>query len=242
MKAGELRARAAEFYAQARLPHRALVALGAAAIVTTPALADSIEVVNGVYGAGAPSMIAPAPVNPNEVRPFVLATANSAERNQAVECLADAVYYEAGFEPVEGQRAVAQVILNRVRDPNFPRSVCGVVFQGFKRDNGCQFSFVCDGSMKRRPPKATQEREARVVAEQALNGYVEKEVGTATHYHTDWVHPYWAPRLQKITQIGDHIFYRWPGRPGEPKAFKAAYAGGEVAMWRQAATRVLGRA
>ena len=173
---------------------------------------------------------------------FVLPVADVSERQQAVTCLADAIYYEAGFEPLSGQRAVAQVIINRVRDPNFPKSVCGVVFQGFQRKTGCQFSFVCDGSMKRRPPRPEQIGFARQIAQQALSGYVEKSVGTATHYHTDWVDPYWAPTLTKITQVGDHIFYRWPGKAGEPTSLRGYYQGGEVRTWQMAAIRILGHA
>jgi spore germination cell wall hydrolase CwlJ-like protein len=223
-----------------------LVGLASIAMIATPGLAQAIDVVTGVYGTDQQALLAsaplPSPTNPNEVQPFILSANDPAEKRQAVECLADAVYYEAGFEPIAGQRAVAQVILNRVRDPNFPKSVCGVVFQGFQRKTGCQFSFVCDGSMKRRPPRAEQAAFSRVIAEQALNGHVEKEVGAATHYHTDWVDPYWAPTLAKVTQVGDHIFYTWRGQAGTPQALKASYEGGEVRTWRMAAATILGRA
>ena len=215
-------------------------------MIVTPGMARAIDVVSGVFGVDQAALLSadplPTPTGPNEVQPFILPAASIAEHEQAVECLADAVYYEAGFEPLPGQRAVAQVVVNRVRDPNFPKSVCGVVFQGFKRKTGCQFSFVCDGSMKRRPPHAEQEAFARVVAEQALGGHVEKEVGTATHYHTDYVSPSWAPTLVEITQIGQHIFYRWPGKAGEPAALTYAYQGGEVQTWRKAASALLGHA
>lgn len=230
--------------AQSGLPHLVLVVLALLAMIATPGLAKAIDVVSGVYGTGQQSLLTaqPLPVNPNEVQPFVLPTINVAERNQAVDCLADAVYYEAGFEPLDGQRAVAQVIINRVRDSNFPNSICGVVFQGFQRKTGCQFSFVCDGSMKRRPPRAEQEASARAVATQALSGYVEKEVGTATHYHTDYVSPYWAPTLKKVTKVGTHIFYSWKGQAGEPPALRDSYEGGEVQVWRMAAVQILGHA
>jgi len=230
--------------AHTRLPHLALVFLATIAMIATPGLAKAIDVVTGVYGNGSQALIAAnaLPANPYQVQPFVLPVSDAAERRQAVECLADAVYYEAGFEPISGQRAVAQVIVNRIRDSNFPDSVCAVVFQGYQRKTGCQFSFVCDGSMKRRPPHPEQAAFARLIAEQALNGYVEKEVGTATHYHTDWVSPYWAPTLDKVTQVGDHIFYRWPGHAGEPTALRDPYAGGEVRTFRLAAAAILGRA
>lgn len=225
------------------LPHLALVILASIAMIATPGLAKAIDLVTGVYGVGGQALLTPAALpDPDEVRPFVLTVADAAERRQAVECLADAVYYEAGFEPIKGQRAVAQVVLNRVRDANFPNSVCGVVFQGYQRKTGCQFSFVCDGSMKRRPPRADQAAFARIIATQALAGHVEKDVGTATHYHTDWVSPYWAPTLARITQVGDHIFYRWPGQAGEPSALLDPYEGGEVRVWRTAARTILGHA
>ncbi len=122
---------------------------------------------------------------------------------------------------------MAQVVLNRVRDPKFPPSVCGVVFQGARRHVGCQFSFVCDGSFRRRPPHARQLAHARSIAEQALAGRVEPEVGTATHYHASYVHPSWGRRLVEVDRIGRHIFYRRPGAEGAPAFLIARYAGGE---------------
>ena len=161
--------------------------------------------------------------------PFYLNARSTAERERAVRCLANAIYYEAALEPVDGQRAVAQVVLNRLRDPNFPKSVCGVVYQGWERVTGCQFSFTCDGALVRPPIPALWSR-ARKVAEDALAGYVQKAVGSATHYHADYVAPYWAPSLVKIAQIGAHIFYRWPGEAGLPQALTAAYGGGELRL------------
>ncbi|HTI66177.1 MAG TPA: cell wall hydrolase [Caulobacteraceae bacterium] len=161
--------------------------------------------------------------------PFVLKAANAAERERAVRCLTNAIYYEAALEPLDGRRAVAQVVLNRVRDPNFPKSVCGVVYQGWERLTGCQFSFTCDGALVR-SPIAVLWNDDRKVAEAALNGFVMAKVGTATHYHADYVAPYWAPALVKLSQIGAHIFYRWPGDAGRPAAFTAAYRGGELSL------------
>jgi len=159
--------------------------------------------------------------------PFIVQM-DQAERELAVGCLADAVYYEAGFEPQEGQRAVAQVVLNRVRDDNFPDTVCGVVYQGWQRKAGCQFSFVCDGSLEHRPPEPQQRAEAETIALQALSGVVAEQVGTATHYHTDYVDPYWRPTLVEVAQIGQHIFYKWPGKAGRPEALDALYHGDEA--------------
>jgi hypothetical protein len=164
------------------------------------------------------------PIRP--MRPFVL-KASGEDRRRAVQCLTQAVYYEAAREPEVGQEAVAQVVLNRLRHPAYPKSVCGVVYQGAARATGCQFTFTCDGSM-RWAPEAALWRRAQTVAERALAGYVDKAVGSATHYHAQYVAPYWAPTLVKMTQVGQHIFYRWTGPWGEPAAFTGQYAGGEA--------------
>lgn len=158
--------------------------------------------------------------------PFVFKPATAEDRRRALRCLTQAIYYEAALEPTEGQEAVAQVILNRVRDPNYANSICGVVFEGAERTTGCQFSFTCDGALAQ-PPVSWAWNRARVVAERALAGHVSARVGTATHYHADYVHPWWAPTLNKLTRIGAHIFYRWKGVYGEPAAFRQAYAGRE---------------
>lgn len=158
--------------------------------------------------------------------PFVFKPATAEDRRRALRCLTQAIYYEAALEPTEGQEAVAQVILNRVRDPNYANSICGVVFEGAERTTGCQFSFTCDGALAQ-PPVSWAWNRARGVAERALAGHVSARVGTATHYHADYVHPWWAPTLNKLTQIGAHIFYRWKGVYGEPAAFRQAYAGRE---------------
>ncbi|CAH0496272.1 cell wall hydrolase [Novosphingobium sp. CECT 9465] len=155
----------------------------------------------------------------------VIATGNGEDRWRALQCLTAAIYYEAASEPDAGQRAVAQVVLNRVAHPAWPNTVCGVVYQGSERPS-CQFSFACDGSLARKPMKAFWDR-ARRVASDALAGYVYAPVGLATHYHTTAVHPYWAPSLTFLGTIGAHRFYRWAGNAGRPAAFTARYAGGE---------------
>jgi len=155
-----------------------------------------------------------------------LASAGSAtDRARALQCLTAAIYYEAAREPDDGQRAVAQVVLNRVAHPAFPKTVCGVVYQGSERP-GCQFSFACDGSMLH-PPMAQWWARARRVAESALAGAVFAPIGTATHYHTSAVHPAWADTMTLVDVIGAHRFYRWSGTAGRPQAFAARYLGGE---------------
>ena len=156
-------------------------------------------------------------------RPFSLAGASADVRAKALECLTSAIYYEAGQESAAGQLAVAQVVLNRVRHPAFPSSVCGVIYEGSTRATGCQFTFTCDGSLARGPVPALWNR-ARQVAQAALAGRVAAEVGNATHYHANYVLPYWAPTLAKTAVIDTHIFYRWAGTWGKPASFVQGYA------------------
>src|SRR5205085_1617517 len=155
-------------------------------------------------------------------RPFEVSGGNL-DHSRALLCLTQAVYYEAAFEPLEGRRAVAQVVLNRLRHPAFPKSVCGVVYQG-SGGRVCQFTFVCDGALYRQPELGAW-RQAEQIARAALGGYVDGAVGEATHYHADYVAPRWAPMLAKVAQIGQHIFYRWPGAWGQPAAFTGRYIG-----------------
>jgi hypothetical protein len=150
------------------------------------------------------------------------------DRSRAQYCLTLAVYYEAASEPDAGQRAVAQVVLNRVTHPAYPDTVCGVVFQGSERTTGCQFSFTCDGSLARKPARMWWDRAAKV-ARDALSGAVYAPVGLATHYHTVQIHPYWADSLDGVGTIGAHRFYRWRGAAGRAAAFSDIYLGGEPA-------------
>jgi spore germination cell wall hydrolase CwlJ-like protein len=150
-------------------------------------------------------------------QPFRMAGALDASRD--LDCLAQAVYYEARGEGTSGMQAVAQVVLNRVRHPAFPKSVCGVVYQGAALRTGCQFSFVCDGSMRRgKEPGAW--RRARDVASRALGGYVFTMVGNATHFHTTGVSPGWRNQLLRVAQVGSHVFYRFGGSAGSSGAFR----------------------
>lgn len=172
-----------------------------------------------------------APVAVVEAAPasaFVALGHNPGDTMRSLDCLTAAIYYEAGQESIDGRRAVAQVILNRVRHPAFPATVCGVVFQGAERRTGCQFTFTCDGALARKPSAAGW-AQARALAEQALAGSVFMPVGWATHYHADYVVPYWATSLAKIGQIGAHIFYTWKGTNGTARSFWQRYAGNEPA-------------
>lgn len=147
------------------------------------------------------------------------------DRTNARDCLALAAMAEAGpSDP--GQRAVMQVVLNRARHPAFANSVCGVVFEGAERATGCQFTFTCDGSLSRQYAPASWEA-ARKRADQALAGYVYRPVGNATHYHTDWVFPWWSPKLQKLAQVETHLFLRWPGYWGSVASWRKGRGGAE---------------
>ncbi len=173
--------------------------------------------------AAVPFSTAPNPA----ARPFLFA-GNADDRARATDCLAAAQYYEAG-DDASGQEAVAQVIINRMRHPAFPKSICGVVFQGAERATGCQFTFTCDGALTREPTPAGWDR-ARTLAARMLAGKVDSRVGLATHYHTDWLVPYWSSSLDKITEVHTHLFFRWKGWWGTPPAFRRAQNGAEPAI------------
>lgn len=129
--------------------------------------------------------------------------------DRQLDCLARAVYYEARSEDVTGQMAVAEVVMNRVRDPRFPKTACEVVFQGQYRNTGCQFTFTCDGSVRHKPRGIAWDR-AKDIALHVMLGLNKPVTNKATHYHTDYVNPYWAPGLVETAEIGTHIFYRFP--------------------------------
>lgn len=142
-------------------------------------------------------------------------------RAQAVECLTKAIYYEAATEPVQGRESVAQVVLNRLRSPSYPKTICGVVFQGVGGASGCQFTFACDGSMAR-PPEPRLWSEAQTIAKTVLDGRVPSRVGDATHYHAFYVSPAWDASMIETARIGAHLFYR---RPDAAERGTAAVAG-----------------
>ncbi len=172
---------------------------------------------------GAGSYVADASIHP--AQPFSMIRASAIDKARALQCLTAAVYYEAATEPDAGQQAVAQVVLNRVRHPAFPATVCGVVYQGSEH-SGCQFSFACDGAAARVPSRDYWIRAAKVAAA-ALGGRVFAPVGLATHYHTYAVTPRWNRSLVMTAAIGAHFFHRWQGWWGTPAAFSQGYVGGE---------------
>jgi len=130
---------------------------------------------------------------------------------QEYRCLSEAVYYEARSEAISGQKAVAEVVLNRVTSKHYPNTVCGVVYQGAERITGCQFSFTCDGSILTEPKGKSWQRSQDVAALILTRG-VKPFTGRATHYHTVKVNPKWSGHLKFSKQIGSHKFYRFKFR------------------------------
>jgi spore germination cell wall hydrolase CwlJ-like protein len=172
---------------------------------------------DGVSSAPFDAVIREAANDSNRVLPDAPAThawvnnplpATSDSANE-LKCLATAIYFEARGEPEDGQLAVAQVVLNRVKNPTYPNTICGVVYQNQSKRNRCQFSFACDGRADRVTDKgawATAEELARNSVEDQKATFIE-EVGSATHYHATYVKPRWASRMTRTDRIGRHIFY-----------------------------------
>jgi hypothetical protein len=186
----------------------ARVALGPkAGFAAVPASAQVASQLRGVQ-----------PADPDALR----VAAAKPGRARELTCLTQAVYFEARGESVRGQQAVATVIMNRVKNPNFPKTVCGVVYQGAAHRNGCQFSFACDGQAERVVEHTAWDR-ARSVAARALSGAVLRDIGSATHFHATGVDPEWGSRMLRVAQVGLHVFYRF--NPHAPKIANDAEGG-----------------
>jgi spore germination cell wall hydrolase CwlJ-like protein len=142
-----------------------------------------------------------------------------ATRAKAEKCLADAVYFESRGEPLRGQMAVAQVVVNRVFSGFYPNSVCGVVYQNAHRRLACQFTFACDG-IRDRVTEPNMWEQAKRISRDTLDGKIWlPEVGHATHYHAYWVRPSWVHEMKKMHKLGVHTFYRpraWGSGTDEP--------------------------
>lgn len=188
-----------------------------------PTAAAALDAIAGIApfagGAMAPMPGGPLPVIASEQLAYARANApvtggfsESAVMQVSTKelwCLATAIYFEARGEAYRGQVAVAQVVLNRVKDRRYPDTICGVVFQNQNRRNSCQFSFACDGI-----PEVVNDEKSWAQAEDIAKRFTDgelylTEVGDATHYHATYVRPTWAPRMQKVTQIGLHVFYKF---------------------------------
>jgi spore germination cell wall hydrolase CwlJ-like protein len=146
-------------------------------------------------------------------RPSYASLIDPENLNKEERCLAEAIYFEARSEPEDGQAAVAQVVLNRVRSGLYPTSVCGVVYQNRNRRFACQFSFACEGKSLRINEADSWKTAVRIAREVTFGQTYNEEVGAATHYHANYVRPFWAKRLKKMDVIGRHIFYKL--KPGQ---------------------------
>jgi hypothetical protein len=128
-------------------------------------------------------------------------------------CLAEAMYYEARGEGVDGEKAIAEVVFHRMRSPGFPRSICGVVYQGAVLGHGCQFSFACNGERAQTKSTGAWARAKRLAA-RILTGLVQlgDETEDAISFHAVRVQPGWSDNLVRTIQIGNHVFYRAASR------------------------------
>jgi hypothetical protein len=128
-------------------------------------------------------------------------------RMAEADCLARAIYFEARSESEIGQLAVAKVVLNRVKDPAYPKTICGVVYQGSNRPNACQFSFACDGRSDRPASRVSWDQSKRIAARALAGDQSIQILGAATYYHADYVTPKWSSSFKRLIKIGRHIFY-----------------------------------
>ena len=183
---------------------------------TTPAPADAIPIEVAAASLALPGFSLrgerPEPAGPGAAadsarhRYADLIEPDAMDREQ--RCLAEAVYFEARSEPEDGQAAVAQVVLNRVKSGLYPANVCGVVYQNRHRYMGCQFSFACEGKSLRITDASSWQSATRIARSVIEGRTYLSEVGNATHYHADYVRPTWSRRLKKMDVIGRHIFYQ----------------------------------
>jgi spore germination cell wall hydrolase CwlJ-like protein len=187
---------------------------------TTPAPADAIPVEiaaapvseQGLAALRARGGMSVVPKQ-DEDRPSYASLIEPENLNKEERCLAEAIYFEARSEPEDGQAAVAQVVLNRVRSGLYPTSVCGVVYQNRNRRFACQFSFACEGKSLRINEADSWKTAVRIAREVTFGQTYNEDVGAATHYHASYVRPFWAKRLKKMDVIGRHIFYKL--KPGQ---------------------------
>jgi hypothetical protein len=174
-----------------------LRAIGDGGTLKAAETAPSLKALEWAAGFLAPSQVVRLPDGPPLADPH---------GGDPLTCMAQAIYFEARSESQVGQEAVAQVVMNRTRMAQFPATVCGVVYQGAERATGCQFTFVCDGSL-RAPSDVEAWGRAVDIARKVLAGFICKPAIYATHYHAAWMTPYWAGSLTRIGQIGGQIFY-----------------------------------
>jgi len=205
-------------YAAVELPASGDVEIGPRMSVASldPAAAAALDAIAGIAPTSTanplPAVASEQLAYARELAPVTGAFSSGtpmAASDKELWCLATAIYFEARGESYRGQVAVAQVVLNRVKDHRYPDTICGVVYQNQQRRNSCQFSFACDGI-----PEVINDQKSWAQAEDISNRIVAgelylTEVGDATHYHATYVRPAWAPRMNKVTQIGLHVFYKF---------------------------------
>jgi spore germination cell wall hydrolase CwlJ-like protein len=199
----------------ASLPPQALEPEGDDFIMDAPVERADLPPMNSVgkddNGAGGETVAPKGQVTGEDKRPMSPAERlklDEKARAKAEKCLSEAVYFEARGEPVMGQVAVAQVVLNRTFSGKYPDSVCGVVYQNAHRHLRCQFTFACDGIRDVIREPDMWERAKKIAAEMLDGKLWLPEVGKATHYHATYVHPGWVGEMKKLHKVGVHIFYR----------------------------------
>lgn len=189
------------------------IALGS----STPAQPDSVPIEVSAFPRSTLALAAvDKPLNEptsQGARPDYAALIDPDRMDREKRCLAEAVYFESRSEPVAGQAAVAQVVLNRVSSGLYPSNVCGVVYQNRHHYKGCQFSFACEGKSLRITDRDSWSTAVRVADEVMAGRTYLSDVGRSTHYHANYVRPHWARSLTKMDTIGHHIFYKL--KPGQ---------------------------
>jgi hypothetical protein len=179
--------------------------------MTPPPIQISLPMSIAILPPPAPGLPPPSPAERLNLKDKSLA--------KAEQCLANAIYFEARSEPLRGQIAVAQVVLNRVFSGFYPNDVCGVIYQNAHRHLACQFTFACDGKRKTINERGSWARANRIAKETLAGRLYETEVGTSTHYHAIYVHPNWVREMHKFVRYGIHNFYRpyaWGNGSDEP--------------------------
>jgi hypothetical protein len=140
-------------------------------------------------------------------KPNYAALIDPKDNARQMRCLAEAIYFESRSEPEEGQAAVAQVVLNRVRSGIYPATVCGVVYQDRNRPFACQFTFACEGKSLRIEEPAPWAVATRIAEAVVSGANYNPRVGEAVNYHANYVAPFWVGYLKRVDRIGAHIFY-----------------------------------
>ena len=202
-------------------------------LATAGATVAAIDAADGIAVSGIPEtgmQIALRPparmvshANPQPIAPLLPAAEAMQRMAQEHRCLSEVLYFEARGETESGQVAVADVIFHRLVGGKHGKTLCAVVYEGAGQ-TFCQFTFACDGSVER-PRAADAWRAAQVLAARIMTGQVQAPdaLDGATHYHSVSVHPTWAPQMQRIAQIGSHVFYRALGSHADLTSLRGSH-------------------